>query len=134
MGRTCYLSQRLRVDVYDASGETLEGSKGEYVLVTEAPPVKAFWSITAYDSTTGRLHPNDDDRYHINNTTAVKNEDGTYTFHFKVKCEDGDGIAWRSPPGRSTWPHVLPSGAGDHEWGVDDAAALPRSRRIKARL
>ncbi|MCW8846586.1 MAG: DUF1214 domain-containing protein [Gammaproteobacteria bacterium] len=74
----------------DESGETLEGAKGEYLLVTEAPPVNAFWSVTVYDSTTGRLHPNDDDRYHINNTTAVKNEDGTYTFGFKLKCQQGD--------------------------------------------
>ena len=83
----------------DESGETLEGSKGEYVLVTEAPPVKAFWSITVYDSTTGRLHPNDDDRYHINNTTAVKNEDGTFTFRFKVKCEEGDQNCLEVPAG-----------------------------------
>ncbi len=83
----------------DASGETLEGSKGEYVLVTEAPPVNAFWSITAYDSTAGRLHANEDDRYHINNTTAVKNEDGTYTFRFKVKCEDGDQNCLEVPAG-----------------------------------
>jgi len=83
----------------DASGETLEGSKGEYVLVTEAPPVNAFWSITVYDSTTGRLHSNDDDRYHINDTTAVKNEDGTFTFRFKVKCEEGDGNCLEVPAG-----------------------------------
>jgi hypothetical protein len=83
----------------DASGETLEGSEGEYVLVTEAPPVNAFWSITVYDSTTGRLHPSDDDRYHINNTTAVKNEDGTYTFRFKVSCEDGDVNCLEVPAG-----------------------------------
>src|SRR5210317_1917401 len=83
----------------DASGATLEGSKGEYVLVTEAPPVKAFWSITAYDSTTGRLHPNDDERYHINNTTAVRTEDGSYTFRFKVKCEDGDVNCLEVPAG-----------------------------------
>jgi len=83
----------------DESGETLEGSKGEYVLVTEAPQVNAFWSITVYDSTTGRLHPNDDDRYHINDTTAVKNEDGTLTFRFKVKCEDGDQNCLEVPAG-----------------------------------
>jgi hypothetical protein len=83
----------------DASGETLEGSKGEYVLVTEAPPVNAFWSVTAYDSTTGRLHPNDDNRYHINNTTAVKSEDGSYTFRFKVKCEEGDVNCLEVPAG-----------------------------------
>lgn len=83
----------------DESGETLDGSKGEYVLVTEAPPVNAFWSVTIYDSTTGRFHPNDDNRYHINNTTAVKNEDGTYTFRFKVKCEDGDVNCLQVPAG-----------------------------------
>ena len=83
----------------DESGETLEGSKGQYVLVTEAPPVNAFWSITIYDSNTGRLHPNDDNRYHINNTTAVKNEDGTYSFRFKVKCEDADQNCLEVPAG-----------------------------------
>jgi hypothetical protein len=83
----------------DSSGETLEGSEGEYVMVTEAPPVNAFWSITVYDSTTGRLHPNEDNRYHINNTTAVKNEDGTFTFRFKVKCEDGDQNCLEIPAG-----------------------------------
>jgi hypothetical protein len=83
----------------DESGETLEGSKGEYLLVTEAPPVNAFWSVTVYDSSTGRLHPNDDNRYHINNTSAVKNEDGTYTFRFKVRCEEGDVNCLEVPAG-----------------------------------
>jgi hypothetical protein len=83
----------------DASGATLDGSKGEYVLATEAPPVNAFWSITVYDSTTGRLHPNADNRYHFNNTTAFRNEDGTYTFRFKVKCEDGDVNCLEVPAG-----------------------------------
>jgi len=83
----------------DTTGETLDGAKGEYVLVTEAPPVNAFWSVTIYDSTTGRFHPNDADRYHINSTTAVKNEDGAYTFRFKVKCEDDDVNCLEVPPG-----------------------------------
>jgi hypothetical protein len=83
----------------DASGATLEGAKGEYVLVTEAPPVNAFWSITVYDSTTGRLHPNDDDRYHFNNTTAASSQDGTFTFRFKTKCEDGDVNCLEVPAG-----------------------------------
>jgi len=83
----------------DESGETLDGSKGEYMLVTEAPQVNAFWSVTVYDSTTGRFHPNDDDRYHINNTTAVRNEDGTYTFHFKMSCGDEDQNCLEVPAG-----------------------------------
>jgi len=83
----------------DDTGATLDGSAGEYVLVTEEPPVNAFWSVTVYDSTTGRFHPNDADRYHINNTTAVKNKDGTYSFRFKVKCEDGDLNCLEVPAG-----------------------------------
>lgn len=83
----------------DESGETLEGSKGEYILVTEAPQVNAFWSVTVYDSTTGRLHPNDADRYHINNTTAVKDESGTFTFLFKKSCEEEDLNCLEVPAG-----------------------------------
>ena len=83
----------------DASGATLEGSAGEYVFVTEEPPVKAFWSVTVYDSTTGRPHPNKDDRYHINNTTAVPNADGTFTFHFKMSCGDAEQNCLEVPVG-----------------------------------
>jgi len=83
----------------DETGATLEGSAGEYVLVTEEPPVNAFWSVTVYDSTTGRLHPNQADRYHINNTTAVRDESGTFTFHFKMSCNDADQNCLEVPAG-----------------------------------
>jgi hypothetical protein len=83
----------------DDTGETLDGSRGEYVLVTEEPPVNAFWSVTVYDSTTGRLHPNEHDRYHINNTTAVPNADATFTFHFKLSCKDADQNCLEVPAG-----------------------------------
>jgi hypothetical protein len=83
----------------DNSGVTLDGSAGEYVLVTEEPPVNAFWSVTIYDTTTGRLHPNDADRYHINNTTAIRDENGTFTFHFKTSCEGVDQNCLEVPAG-----------------------------------
>jgi hypothetical protein len=83
----------------DDTGATLEGSAGEYVLVTEEPPVNAFWSVTVYDSTTGRLHPNDADRYHINNTTAIRDESGTFTFHFKLSCKETDQNCLEVPAG-----------------------------------
>jgi hypothetical protein len=83
----------------DDTGETLDGSRGQYVLVTEEPPVKGFWSVTVYDSTTGRLHPNEHDRYHINNTTAAPNEDGTYTFRFKAVCVEADENCLEVPTG-----------------------------------
>jgi len=83
----------------DDTGATLEGSAGEYVLVTEEPPVNAFWSVTVYDSTTGRFHPNDHDRYHINNTTAIRDESGTFTFRFKMSCGDADQNCLEVPAG-----------------------------------
>ncbi len=36
------------------------------------------------------MHPNEHDRYHINNTSAAKNSDGTVTFTFKTKCNKND--------------------------------------------
>jgi hypothetical protein len=83
----------------DDAGETLDGSRGEYVLVTEEPPVNAFWSVTVYNSETGRFHPNEHDRYHINDTTAVKDESGTVTFHFKRSCGDADQNCLEVPAG-----------------------------------
>ena len=83
----------------DDAGETLDGSQGEYILVTEEPPVNAFWSVTVYDTATGRFHPNERDRYHINHTTAVKDDRGTVTFHFKASCGDADQNCLEVPAG-----------------------------------
>lgn len=74
----------------DANGDTLVGAEGPYTLTTEEPPVGAFWSVTVYDTSTGRFFDNPDDRYHINNTMAGKNDDGTVTFLFKTQCAETD--------------------------------------------
>jgi hypothetical protein len=72
----------------DANGDPLDGSKGVYTVTTTEPPVDAFWSVTVYDTARGgHLHPNADDRYHINNNTAVMNPDGTITFTFATSCD-----------------------------------------------
>lgn len=71
--------------------DELNGSNGTYTLTTEAPPVRAFWSATVYDTGRGgHFHENDANRYHFNNTTATPNDNGTFTFTFKTKCEVGD--------------------------------------------
>ncbi len=58
---------------FDNNQEDLNGSKGTYTFTTYEPVVDAFWSVTVYDTERGGfLHPNKDDRYHINNTSAVK--------------------------------------------------------------
>ena len=86
---------------FDGNDDVLDGSKGNYTLTTSEPQVDAFWSITVYDTERGGyLHPNDQNKYHINNTSAIKNEDGTITFNFKTKCEEGDINCLEIPAGK----------------------------------
>lgn len=86
---------------FDAAGEPFVGDKGSYFVTTEEPPVDAFWSLTVYDTDRGGfLHPNHLDRYHINNTTAVKNEGGTVTFAFKRACDGDDTNCLEVPAGQ----------------------------------
>jgi hypothetical protein len=84
----------------DVEGGALVGANGSYQLTTTAPPVDAFWSITVYDTDRGGfLHPNRNHRYHINGTTAVPNDDGTYTFNLKRVCDPGDDNCLEIPRG-----------------------------------
>jgi hypothetical protein len=85
----------------DKSGTKMMGRNGTYTITTEEPSVDAFWSVTVYDTERGGyLHPNTENKYHINNTSAVKNADGTVTFLFKQKCEPGDVNCLEVPPGQ----------------------------------
>jgi hypothetical protein len=85
----------------DKDGKKMMGRNGTYTITTEEPPVDAFWSVTVYDTERGGFfHPNNEDKYHINNTSAVKNDDGTVTFLFKQKCEPGDVNCLEVPAGQ----------------------------------
>jgi hypothetical protein len=85
----------------DKNGEPMIGKSGTYTITTEEPPVDAFWSITVYDTDRGGfLHPNKDDKYHINNTAAIKDKDGTVTFLFKTSCGKDDQNCLEVPKGK----------------------------------
>ncbi|MFC2085640.1 DUF1214 domain-containing protein [Bacteroidota bacterium] len=108
----------------DNVGETLDAAKGIYTITTDEPQVDAFWSITVYDTERGGfLHPNEDDRYHINNTGAVKNEDGTITFTFSQSCGKSDLNCLEVPAGTFDLAarYYLP-----HEEIISGAWTLPR--------
>ena len=84
----------------DKDGKKMLGKNGTYTITTDAPQVDAFWSLTVYDTGRGGyFHPNKENKYHINNTSAVKNKDGTVTFLFKQKCEPGDVNCIEVPAG-----------------------------------
>jgi hypothetical protein len=87
--------------LFDDNGHPMRGSRGTYTVTTEEPVVDAFWSVTVYDTERGGfLHPNRHDRYHINNTLAVRNADGTLTFTFKQTCNADDMNCLEVPEGR----------------------------------
>jgi hypothetical protein len=108
----------------DRDGEPMEGSKGTYAVVTEEPPVDAFWSVTVYDTERGGfLHPNERNRYHINDTSAERNSDGTVTFTFKQTCEESDSNCLEVPAGRFD---VVPRYYLPREQIVSGAWTFPR--------
>jgi hypothetical protein len=87
----------------DSSGGSLSGSSGYrmHFDASELPPVRAFWSVTAYDES-GYFIPNPIDRYAIGDRDKLKfNPDGSLDLY--IQSED---------PGADRESNWLPSGAG----------------------
>ncbi|MBS0562516.1 MAG: DUF1254 domain-containing protein [Proteobacteria bacterium] len=116
----------------DATGETLDGSKGRYTLTfgpNQFPPVNAFWSVTMYHGGNQLLVQNPIDRYLINAPMLPqmkRNADGGVTIHIQ-KDDPGEALRpnWLPAPNgpiylvmRLYWPKteppsLLPIGKGD---------------------
>ncbi|MDW4551712.1 DUF1214 domain-containing protein [Defluviimonas sp. D31] len=112
----------------DENGDPLQGANGPYAITTAEPPVDAFWSVTVYDTATGRFFDNPDDRYHINNTMAEKNADGTVTFLFKTTCMETEVNCLYVPEGAFdiSARYYLPDEAiQSGEW------TMPKPRKIQ---
>lgn len=115
----------------DAEGETLDGSKHNYVMTFnkgQLPNVNSFWSITMYDDETQLLIENPIDRYLINSPMLPEmktNEDGSLTIYIQYETPGADKESnWLPAPNgpiylvmRQYWPSteapsVLPVGEG----------------------
>jgi hypothetical protein len=115
----------------DAKGETLDGSKHNYILTFppgQLPPVNAFWSVTMYDDKTQLLIENPINRYLINSPMLPdmkKNEDGSLTLYIQKDSPGKEKESnWLPAPNgpiylvmRLYWPKteapsVLPPGSG----------------------
>ncbi|MFE6931822.1 DUF1254 domain-containing protein [Streptomyces sp. NPDC057699] len=88
----------------DSRGRMLDGAHRYALRFAQPPPVRAFWSLTVYDSPGGHLVPNAADRYAIGDRTPglVHGDDGSLTLHLSAeRPADSEGAAnWLPlPPG-----------------------------------
>ncbi|MEU8705019.1 DUF1254 domain-containing protein [Streptomyces sp. NPDC048565] len=86
----------------DSGGRPLEGAHRYALRFAQPPPVRAFWSLTAYDSPGGHLVANAADRYTIGSRTAglVHDADGALTLHLSAEppADQADTANWLPVP------------------------------------
>lgn len=90
----------------DSDGEPLHGDNRYRITLSSAPPARAFWSLTMYDTrydgTAGYLVENPIDRYLINSTTQGLDlaDDGSLTIYIQAdEPETEEGKAnWLPTP------------------------------------
>jgi hypothetical protein len=73
-----------------------------YELKVKDVPVDGFWSISVYNAK-GYFEPNKYDAYTLNNITAKKGDDGSFTIHFG-KCDDKTPNCLPVTPG---WNYIV---------------------------
>lgn len=96
-------------DFFDSEGEALDGSKYDYTVTFDAPPLEkgGFWSYTAYSGKTRLMEKNDLGRHSRGDRTLVPNDDGTYTMTMTMTMSSDTA-------GHEDNPNFLP--IPDHQW------------------
>lgn len=76
-------------DFFDSDGEPLDGSKYDYTVTFDAPPIEdaGFWSYTAYSGKTRLMEENSINRHSRGDRTLKPNEDGSYTIYMSSDTE-----------------------------------------------
>lgn len=105
----------------DSAGELLDGANNYVVHFTSAPPMRGFWSLTAYTEERF-LVPNSINRYAIrSDDPLVTNDDGSFDLYVQADSPGGDKEAnWLPVPAaafsmtlRIYWPEEA---ALDGDW------------------
>ncbi|MER5722239.1 MULTISPECIES: DUF1254 domain-containing protein [Streptomyces] len=89
----------------DSRGHPLDGLHPYVLRLSPPPPVRAFWSLTVYDSPGGHLVANAEERYAIGDRTPglVHGADGSLTLHLAAErpADPAAAANWLPvPPGR----------------------------------
>ncbi|MFJ8868367.1 DUF1254 domain-containing protein [Streptomyces sp. NPDC102473] len=119
----------------DSHGRPLTGAHRYVLRLAPPPPVRAFWSLTAYDSPGGHLVANEAARYAIGKRTPglVHGADGSLTLHLSAeRPEDPQEAAnWLPVPAGAFRPVLrlhLPGQAV-----LDGEYVVPPVERLEAR-
>ncbi|RZT38385.1 DUF1254 domain-containing protein [Cupriavidus agavae] len=117
----------------DKDGKAFDGSKTYRLRVPANPPVRQYWSVTAYDRKTHALIPNLPRASVASTTTGVKTEsDGVVEVYFGPKAPRGKEANWvaTSPKGEFELLFRL---YGPEKPFFDKAWKLPDVERVTAR-
>lgn len=121
------VGQRYIAAYKDADGDWLDGSKTYRLRVPADPPVKQFWSTTAYDEGTRQMVVTEQGRPDISSRKEdiVKNEDGSIDVYFGPEAPEGHEANWvQTEPGKGWFTYFrfyAPTEAFfDKSWALPD--------------
>lgn len=115
----------------DSDGAPLDGSASYEVTFAPPPPVKAFWSLTMYDTPNFYLVANRIDRYSIGDRTPGLQyaDDGSVTIYLQHEAPTPDKMAnWLPTPAGAFRPILRTYQPGESI--LDDSYQLPDIRRV----
>ncbi|TRW45700.1 DUF1254 domain-containing protein [Georgenia yuyongxinii] len=114
----------------DKNGDHFDGGKSYRLHVPANPPAAAFWSVTAYDSSTRSMLPNQtNDAAHSSYDKLEQNADGSFDMYFGPTAQPGQESNWvETVPGRGWYPmfriYSPTEGMFDGTWALPDVQLI----------
>jgi hypothetical protein len=126
------VGQRYIAAYKDADNKWLDGGNTYKLHVPPNPPVKGFWSVTAYDEGTRQMVVTEQGRPDISSRKedAVKNGDGSIDVYFGPKAPAGNEANWVQTVSGKGWFAYFRF-YGPTEPFFDKSWALPDIEKLK---